>query len=466
MEEQNEQTSRTGEAEYIPPTALEAISRAEIDIAIATARKYPQHSPDKLSQVKRDMISYATLDQETAESCFYSLPRGGKNIQGPSVRLAEIALACYGNIRAVTRILSSVPDGDHPHVIVQAVAIDLERNIQIGIEKRRRITCKRSKNAVDEDDINLATNACSAVAFRDAVFKVIPGALIKPVFEQAKKVAIGDAKTLVDRRSRCLDTFGKMGVSKERVLAKLGHKSLEEVNLDDIETMIGLHSAIKDGELSVDEAFAPEQTEQRRPQQPKGPAQFPGSAAPGGEKAPAAPQTAQNPAAATPTPAAVSKPQAPAAQAPAAPAAEPVTPAPGRVFQQGEPEGGFDAAQPGAAPAATPETTAPQGEQQPEPGQTEAAPAQQAEQPPADGPVRAPDDMLPEIVPSEGENVAGVKNLCVRDGVTETQVVKVLYRKNIARSPQRLRDLATLKLQALVRNWHTLLPEFQKEAWE
>lgn len=240
--------------EIVQSNAIESISRAEIDVAIATARRFPR----QLSTVKKNMLSFATLDQETAESCFYTLPpRGGKNIQGPSVRLAEIAVSSYGNLRAGSRIIETVTTGDNPHVVIQAVAMDLENNISITIEKRRRITKKKSKDHIDEDDINLASNAGSAIAFRDAVFKIVPLALIKPVYEQAKKVAIGDAKTLGDRRARCVEAFAKMGIDKERLLARIARKSVEDISLEDVETLLGLHNAVKDGEVPLDDAFPP-----------------------------------------------------------------------------------------------------------------------------------------------------------------------------------------------------------------
>src|SRR4030095_13145064 len=77
-----------------PINAIEAISRAEIDVQIATAKRYPR----VLTQVKQDMLEMATIDEETAAACFYSVPRGSKNIVGPSIRLAEIAFSCYGNV--------------------------------------------------------------------------------------------------------------------------------------------------------------------------------------------------------------------------------------------------------------------------------------------------------------------------------------------------------------------------------
>jgi hypothetical protein len=250
--------------EIAPISAVEAISRAEVDIQISTAKRYPR----QLAKVKSDMLSFATLDEETAESCFYSLPRGGKTIQGPSIRLAEIAVSCYGNIRAGTRIVDVVARGEAPHVIVQAICHDLQTNVAVTVEKRRRITKKKSKADVDEDDINLAANAGSAIAFRDAVYKVIPGALIRPVYEEAKKVAIGDAKTLADRRARAIEAFAKMGVTPDRILALLERGSVDEVTIADLETLFGLKTAIKDGQTTIDESFPPTETPGAKPRKP------------------------------------------------------------------------------------------------------------------------------------------------------------------------------------------------------
>lgn len=242
------------ETEVVQSNAVESITRGEIDIAIKTARAYPR----QIGPVKQAMMSFATLDEETAASCFYTLPRGGKTIQGPSVRLAEIAVSCYTNLRAGSRIIETVTRGENPHVVVQAVAFDLEKNVSVTIEKRRRIVGKKSKGGqIDEDDINLAANACSAIAFRDAVFKVVPLALIKPVFEAARRVAVGDARTLSDRRAKCFETFAKMGVAKEAILRSREKKSIEDIGLEDIEILIGLHNAIREGEVKIDEAFPP-----------------------------------------------------------------------------------------------------------------------------------------------------------------------------------------------------------------
>lgn len=237
--------------EIVGNDALSAISRAEIDMQISTAKKYPRN----LVRVKQQMMSIATMDQDTAEACFYVLPRGGKTIQGPSVRMAEIALGAYGNVKAGTRILS-VDTGANPHAVVQAVIHDLENNVAYSVEKRRRIVGKKKNNGVvDEDDINLAVNAGSAIAFRDAVFKIVPGALIKTVFEAAKRVAVGELKSLSETRARVVDRLQKFGATADRIIAKLGITKLEEIDLEKVEILIGLGTALRDGTVSLEEAF-------------------------------------------------------------------------------------------------------------------------------------------------------------------------------------------------------------------
>ncbi len=241
--------------EIVERNAIESMERATIDIAIATAQKYPKHSPEMMSKVKAGMLTLATLDEETAASCFYTLPRGGKSIQGESVRLAEIALTCYGNSKVASRIIEIVPSGDEAHVVVQGVAQDLETNTLVSAEVRRRITKKKNKDKPDDDDINLATNACSAIARRNAIFTMIPKAIVRPIMLAAKKVAVGDVKSLATKRGVVVERLNAMGATTDRILAVVGCLKVEDIGLEQLELLIGLGTALKDGDTTLEEAF-------------------------------------------------------------------------------------------------------------------------------------------------------------------------------------------------------------------
>lgn len=227
-------------------SVVESQERANIDMLIATAKKYPRD----IVRVKRNMEAMATLDEDTAESCNYHLERNGKSIDGPSVRMAEIAVATYQNIRCGSRVISN----DGKVITGQAFCHDLENNTFIAWETQRRITDK-SGRTYGEDMQVVTGNAASAIAFRNAVFKVIPGALIKPVAEKARQVAVGDLKTLSERRTRALKKFASIGVKETQVLAFLGRSSIELVDIADVEKLFGVFTAIREGSTTIEEQF-------------------------------------------------------------------------------------------------------------------------------------------------------------------------------------------------------------------
>jgi hypothetical protein len=260
-------TMKTENTDIVTDTsALLQIERAQIDMQIATARRYPR----QLSLVKSEMMSFATLDEDTASGCFYTLPgrKGGdgKPLQGPSVRLAEIALSCYQHLRAGSRIV----DDDGKFITAQGVVHDLQNNVVISIEVKRRVTNKLGQRYSD-DMIATTGNAACSIALRNATFRVIPMALVKPVYEAAKMLAIGDVKSLVQRRSEAIARFLKLGVKTEQIFSVLSVRSLEDIKLDHLEILFGYYTAIKDGDATIDEIFEPQQDMKGPAKQPQNP---------------------------------------------------------------------------------------------------------------------------------------------------------------------------------------------------
>lgn len=229
--------------------ALMALNKSEIDIQIVTAKRFPR----SLKKFQDSLTEMATMDRETAESCWYVLPRKndkGEYIQGESVRFAEMALPAWGNVRVASRIT----EVGERHVTAQSTAIDLETNIAVCIEKRGRIT-KKNGERYGDDMINNTCNGTASKAFRDAVFKVIPKSLRKKAIDAARKVAVGDSSTLADRRAKAIDQFVQKGIAKETIFKKLGRAGIEDVTLSDLEFLTGIRTAVKEGEIKLSEAF-------------------------------------------------------------------------------------------------------------------------------------------------------------------------------------------------------------------
>ena len=225
---------------------LQAINRAEVDIQIATAKTYPRDVQDALKRIK----DIATLDTETAEDCFYALRRQGSLIEGVSVRLAEIIAGAWGNLRVQTRIIGN----DGRTITAQGICHDLETNLAVSVEVKRRITDKYGKTYSDDMQV-MTGNAASAIAFRNAVLKVVPKAVTKRVINEVKDVAVGKSMDLESRRQNMIAYYSKIGVGEADILKYCGVKTPEEITGEMIFELSGLKNAIKEGTTTVQEVF-------------------------------------------------------------------------------------------------------------------------------------------------------------------------------------------------------------------
>lgn len=236
--------------------ALGAVVKAEIDMQIATAKAYPR----SLTRFQKEVTQMATFNEKIAEECFYALPRKErdpetgqqvkKTITGPSARYGEIVLSAWGNCRAGARPIGEEAD----FVICQGFFFDVERNVAVQREVKRRITT-RSGARYSPDMIATTTNAGCSIAQRNAVFAGIPKVFWTDGFEAARKAAIGDVKTLATKRSEMIAYFGKMGVTPDLVITAVDVVGIEDIGIDELVELKGIATALKEGDTTVEQAF-------------------------------------------------------------------------------------------------------------------------------------------------------------------------------------------------------------------
>jgi hypothetical protein len=227
-------------------TALYLLTKAEINTQISTAKAYPR----SLTTFRDKALSMATFSEDIAAACTYALPRGGSRLEGPSIRLAEIVAAAYTNIQYGGRVIAN----DGQMITAQGVCIDLENNVKATVEVNRKITDK--KGVTYNQDMQVMTgNAAIAIAVRNAIFKVIPGALVSAIQDKAKEVARGTAETLVARRDKAISYFKSLGVTEKQLCDVLEIKKVGDIDLDKLETLTGMKAAIKNGEATAQSLF-------------------------------------------------------------------------------------------------------------------------------------------------------------------------------------------------------------------
>lgn len=225
-----------------------SLAIAEVDQQVTTAHAYPR----SIDASMRRIMSLATLDGETAQECIYALPRAGKAIKGPSIRLAEVIQGQYGNNRVGTRIVHV--DRIEKYVEAEGIFHDLETNSATTARVRRRIS--DSKGRLFNDDMIIVTgNAAASIAKRNAILAGVPKAVWRKAYAAVEQVLVGDIKTLADRRAEALKAFAGFGVKPEQLFTALDVEGLDDIGLDHMTTLIGMHSALKSGEETVESMF-------------------------------------------------------------------------------------------------------------------------------------------------------------------------------------------------------------------
>jgi len=231
-------------------TVYEQSVRAEVDVMIATAKKYPRD----LERFMKNATYAATHTESAAMKCGYTLPRGDKKIQGASVHLARILAQNFGNMRIAAKGLSI----SETYVTAEAVCIDLETNVGCRVETRQKILDKNGRR-FNEDMVNVTMLACIAKAERNAILHVVPSTFTDEVYAAAQQKLIGDAKDekkLNESRLKALKFFKeKYGVQEKTILEYFGKTEVSQLDVEDVVSLRGLLQALKDGDATIGGTF-------------------------------------------------------------------------------------------------------------------------------------------------------------------------------------------------------------------
>lgn len=240
------------EAQDVQIVQVDAIERANVDSQVATAKRYPRDIRRSID----NSVVMATMNQETAQSCNYALPRGGKPITGPSVHLAKIIVSNWGNMRTEAKVVRITDK----QVISRGTCWDLETNVASAFEVRRSIIGKNGQR-FSEDMITVTGNAANSIAYRNAVFAVIPKAITDRAYYAAQKFITGDlsdSDKLLKVRTGIINNFkNSYGITEEEVVKMCGKQTVNQIGADEISMLMGTIQALKDGDTTVDELMKP-----------------------------------------------------------------------------------------------------------------------------------------------------------------------------------------------------------------
>lgn len=192
-----------------------------------------------------------------AEKAFYSFPRGGQTVEGPTIRFAEELARCWGNIDYGIKELSQ----DNGKSEMQAYAWDLETNAQSvqnftnphQREQGKKMVTLTSQRDIYENNANMATRR-----LRSRILAILPSWFVEDCIEECKKTVAGNNETpLIDRVKKMVIQFAKFGVTQEQIEQRLKRR-VDTMTADDFVEYVGIYNAIKNKESKIADWFEAE----------------------------------------------------------------------------------------------------------------------------------------------------------------------------------------------------------------
>lgn len=229
----------------------------EVQAAMVVAKKFPRDEFSAIEKIKR------TCQRNTlAEQAIYSYPRGGKNVNGPSIRLAEAIAQNWGNIDYGIIELEQKNGASE----MMAYAWDLETNTRVtkifSVEHRRD-TKNGSYKLTDSRDIYEATANFGSRRMRACILGVIPGDVVDMAVNECKKTQMKDYGELPSQEK--IEKIEKIfkrdfNVTKAQ-LEKYAGRNLAEFGAEECTDLWGVYTALKNGQAKVSDYFEEEKKE-------------------------------------------------------------------------------------------------------------------------------------------------------------------------------------------------------------
>lgn len=223
---------------------------AEVQAAMMIARMNPR---DPIAAM--DRIMNACSRPSLADAAVYTYSRGGTDITGPSIRLAEAMAQSWGNMAFGIRELSQ----GNGESTVQAFAWDVETNT------RREVTfqvphvrhTKRGVTRLDDprDVYELVANQ-GARRLRACILAVIPGDVTEAAVAQCEVTMKAKADVSPEAMKKMVEAFATFGVSQAQIEKRI-QRRLDAIQPAQVVSLKKIYASLRDGMSAAADWFEP-----------------------------------------------------------------------------------------------------------------------------------------------------------------------------------------------------------------
>lgn len=213
---------------------------AEVQAALVIAKRFPRNQIEAT-----DRILQACTRPTLAEGALYSYSRGGQEITGPSIRLAEALAQAWGNVQFGIRELEQ----SNGSSTVEAYAWDIETNtrqvkvFQVGHVRHTRRGVTKLEDP--RDVYELVANQ-GARRLRACILGVIPGDVIEAAQRQCEETLKTSADTSPEGLKKMVAAFEPFGVMREHIEKRVQCR-LEAIRPAQVVQLKKIWASLRDG---------------------------------------------------------------------------------------------------------------------------------------------------------------------------------------------------------------------------
>ena len=213
---------------------------AEVQARMMIARANPRDAIRAMERILND-CTRPTL----ATSAVYQYARGGTDIRGPSIRLAEAIAQRWGNLASGIKEIAR--HGEYSECVAYAWDLETgyydERQFQV---RHWRDTRQGGYRLTDERDIYELIANMGQRRKRAVLLTVIPGDVTEAALQACEKTMTAKADTSPDGIKRLLDAFAEFGVTQPQIEARI-QRRLDAIRPAQIVMLGKIFNSLRDG---------------------------------------------------------------------------------------------------------------------------------------------------------------------------------------------------------------------------
>ncbi len=223
----------------------------EVQAALIIAKKFPRD--EKLAI---DRILNSCSRQTLAETALYTYSRGGTDITGPSIRLAEALAQNWGNLQFGIRELEQ----SNGESTVEAFAWDVQTNTRqtkVFQVRHERHTRTGVKELSDPRDVYELVANQGARRLRACILGILPGDVVEQAVAQCETTLTAKADTSPEAQKKILTSFEGFGVTKGQIEGLI-QRRIDAITPALVVRLRKIYESIKDGIGKPEDWFKPE----------------------------------------------------------------------------------------------------------------------------------------------------------------------------------------------------------------